>query len=157
MAIVNRDKDASEQKEVFVWTSSPASGISYGLGLGVGVTVMAAGPMPFPYILQSISAVATGNSGGPQLVPLIVRPAVGGVTTIPVSISNMVIPNAASMSTSSLNYSGLAPTGSTLLLGQRGDILVFATAVANSAVNTLVVNMVVKKTQDILSMNGVSS
>ncbi len=157
MAIVNRDKDVSEQKEVFVWSSTPASGISYGLGLGVGVTLLLAGPMPFPYILQSMNAIATGNSTGPQLVPLIIRAAVGGVTVIAVGISNMVIPNAASMSATSLNYSGLAPTGSTLLIGQRGDILAAATAVANSAVNTLVVNMVVKKTQDIVSMNNISS
>jgi hypothetical protein len=160
MAIVNRDGDVSEQKEWISWSSgSPnaVSGVTFPQGyLATGATLFIAGPMPYPYVIQSFNAIATGTSGAPQLVFSIQRSISGSAATvIAIGISNMVVPVAASFP-ASLSYSGLAATGSTLLLGQRGDIILATTAVANTAMNQLMINMVVKKTQDIVSYNGIS-
>ena len=154
MAIVNRDGDVSEQKEWITWVAAQ-SGASY-LGLGTGVTIMLGGPMPYPYVVQSAGAVATGTSGAPQLVFAINR-VIGntGVTTIVIGISNYIIPSSASFMPY-VGFSGLVQ-GSTLLIGQRGDLLVASTAVANTACTNLLINVVVKKTQDIVSHNGISS
>ncbi len=170
MAITNRDLDTSQQRDWISWNSGGLSfGASYGApgGIGVGgvatgVTLFLTGQMPYPYVLQSVQALAVGVSGSPQLAFSILRPlASAGMTSIAVSISNMVIAQGASFSgygssgPYSLGYSGLAATGSTLLLGQRGDIIVASTAVANTACNLLTVNLVVQKVQDILQMDGV--
>ena len=154
MPIINRDGDVSEAKEWITWVASQ-SGASY-LGLGTGITIMLAGPMPYPYIIQSAAAVATGTSGAPQLVFAINR-VIGntGVTSIVIGISNYVIPSSASFAPS-VGWSGLVQ-GSTLAIGFRGDILVASTAVANTACTNLLINVVVKKTQDIVSHNGISS
>lgn len=154
MAIVNRDGDASEQKEWITWVSGPASGVSYGLGVGVGVTIVLAGPIPYPYSIQSCAALALGMSGAPQLAFSILRPG-NGNTVIAIGLSNMVVSNGFSLAP--VGYSGLAAQGSTLLLGQRNDILLATTVGANTAFTNLVVNVVVKKTQDIVSHNGISS
>jgi hypothetical protein len=114
--------------------------------------------MPYNYTLQSLNAIAPiGVSGAMQLTPLICRPVSGGFTVLAVSISNMVIvPGISFNTTNGFGYSGLAATGSTLLNGQRGDIIAVTTAGANTAVQMLLVNAVVKKTQDIVSYNGSS-
>lgn len=154
MAIVNRDGDVSEQKEWITWVAAQ-SGASY-LGLGTGVTIMLGGPIPYPYVIQSAMAVATGTSGAPQLVFAINR-VIGntGVTSIVIGISNYIIPSSASFMPS-VGFSGLVQ-GSTLLLGLRGDLIVASTAVANTACTNLLINVVIKKTQDIVSHNGISS
>ena len=80
---------------------------------------------------------------------------------IAVSISNMVICSGQSFlgfgasAVGFLGYSGLAAAGSTLLLGQRGDLIVASTAVANTACTNLAVNLVVQKIQDTLTLDGV--
>lgn len=153
MAIVNRDLDASQTKEVIHWMSTPATGISYGLGVGTGVTIFISGPMPYPGTVQSAQAVAIGRSGAPELVFSLFRPA-NGNTVVALGISNLVIPNGLSAAVTS--YSGLAATGSTLLNFQRGDMFMVTTAGANTACTNLVVSMVVKKTQDIVTHNGTS-
>ncbi len=79
----------------------------------------------------------------------------GGITMIAISISNMIIQGGASFAAVA-SYSGLVAQGSTLLLGQRGDVLSATTAVANTACSQLLINVVVKKTQDIVSHNGVA-
>lgn len=170
MALVNRDKDGSEQRDWISWSSAGTCfGASFGApggigagGVQVGATIYLSGPIPFPYVLQSANAMAYGTSGAPQLVFSILRPFVGQLSTlIAVGISNMVICNGASFlgfgssAVGFLGYSGLAATGSTLLLGQRGDILVATTAVANTACTALTINMVVKRVQDVVTMDGV--
>lgn len=161
MAITNRDHDASEQRDYLTWAAGlPSQGATFTIAnspgyVATGQTLVLFGPMPYPYILQSMCAVTNGASGAPQLVPFVIRPLVGGATNIALSISNMVIANSASLSTSSLNYSGLAPAGSTLLLGQRGDILMASTAGSNTACTQLLVNAVVKRVQDVVTMNGI--
>lgn len=153
MPIVNRDLDVSQQKEMLHWVSHRASGISYGLGLGTGVTTFISGPMPFPGTIQSAQAVAVGMSGAPEVTFSLYRPA-NGNTVIALGISNCVVINGLSAAVTS--YSGLAPTGSTLLNFQRGDIFMITTQVANTACTNLLVQMVLKKTQDIVTMNGTS-
>lgn len=154
MPLINRDNDVSEAKEWITWVAADV-GASY-LGLATGMTLLLGGPMPYPYVIQSAAAVATGTSGAPQLVFAINR-VIGntGVTSFVIGISNYVIPSSASFMPS-VGYSGLVQ-GSTLLIGLRGDILVASTAVSNTACTNLLINVVVKKTQDIVSHNGISS
>ena len=171
MALRNADKDVSEQRDVYTWSSQ---GQVYGLGatfatltgpvssVPTGQTLFLAGPMPYPYVLQSVNALCVGSSGAPQMVISILRPIPSAaMTAIIVSISNMVICQGASFlgfgasAVGYLGYSGLAATGSTLLLGQRGDLIVASTAVANTASLQLMVNIVVQKVQDVVKMDGV--
>lgn len=170
MALVNRDKDASEQRDWISWSSMGLSfGASYGApggigpgGVATGITLFLTGPMPYNFIVQSANAMAVGTSGAPQLAFSILRPIVGAaMTAIPISISNMVICSGQSFlgfgssAVGFLGYSGLAATGSTLLFGQRGDQLLASTAVANTACTVLTINMVVQKVADVVQMDGV--
>ncbi len=161
MAIVNRDHDASEQRDWLSWSAGlPVQGATFTIANGsgyvpTGTTLFMFGPMPYPYVLQSIIAVTNGASGAPQLAPFVIRPLVGGATMLLFGISNMVVANSASLSTASLSYSGLAATGSTLLLGQRGDMICASTAVANTACTQLMVQAVVKRVQDVVTLNGI--
>lgn len=160
MALINRDKDVSEQKDFLTWSSAQGPGTAggtFGNGyVATGATLYLFGPMPYPYTLQSINAIAPiGVSGAMELTPLIFRPVSGGATMIAISISNLVTVKGISFNTTNgFGYSGLAATGSTLLNGQRGDVIAVTTAGANTAVAMLLINAVVKKTQDIVSMNG---
>lgn len=166
MAIVNRDLDATQQRDVYMWSSQGGQyGSTFVIPGGqvpVGITLYLAGPMPYPYVVQSANAIAYGTSGAPQLSFSILRPVSGQLSTlIAISISNMVICAGQSFlgfgssAVGYLGYSGLAAAGSTLLLGQRGDMLIATTAVANTACQTLNINLVVQKVQDVLSMDGV--
>jgi len=166
MAIVNRDLDSSQQRDVIYWSSQGGQyGSTFVIAGGqvpVGITLYLAGPMPYPYLVQSANAIAYGTSGAPQLSFSILRPIVGQLSTlVAISISNMVICAGQSFlgfgasAVGFIGYSGLAAAGSTLLLGQRGDMLIATTAVANTACTTLNINMVVQKLQDIISMDGV--
>ncbi len=149
MPVINRTGDVSEQKEWASWTSSSS--------IGTGATIPYIGPIPFPYQVQSIQAFAIGMSGAPQLAFSIFRsfPNNGGNTVIAIGISNMVLTNGITSLPSS--YSGLVAQNSTLLIGKAWDTLLFTTSGANSAATQLVVNCVIKKTQDIVSHNGISS
>lgn len=143
MAIVNRDFDASEQREVVNYRSNGA------LVTGTTAYVWVA---PFPGTIQSVKSIANGVSGAMAVDILLERFTSGGNTFIAIGISALTLVN---MSLSGpQSYSGLAATGSTLLNFQAGDGLVLKTSVANSATTDLMMNIVVKKTQDILSLNG---
>ena len=165
MAILNRDLDPSQQRDWISWNSGAfPAGVTFGSGyVPTGVTLYLSGPIPYPYVVQSANAVTVGASGAPQLVFSIYRPLLGGATVIGLGISNMVVAAGASLiaatggtgTFSYMGYSGLAATGSTLLLGQRGDVLIATTAGANTASNQLLINMVIQKVQDTLSMDGV--
>lgn len=165
MAIVNRDLDPSSQRDWITWNSQGQYGATFVLAgnqVPTGTTLFLAGPMPYPYVVQSANAMAIGTSGAPQLAFAILRPIPSAaMTAIAISISNMVICSGQSFlgfgasAVGFIGYSGLAATGSTLLLGQRGDILVAATAGANTACTNLMINMVVQRVQDTLTMDGV--
>ena len=169
MSIINRDGDVSETKEWISWSSAQGNGTNggtFGNGyVATGATLYLAGPMPYSYQIQTVQALApNGGSGAMQLAFSIARPAIGGMTIIAIGNSNMVICSGVSFlgtgfsgTYSTLGYSGLVAQGSTLLTGQRGDILMATTQAANTATNLLMIQIVVKKTQDIVSHNGVSS
>lgn len=154
MAIINRDGDNSEKKEWCTWVGS--NGVT---GIPTGASIFLCGPIPYPYQFQTIQAYAVGMSGAPQLAFYIFRPLVAGpgasfpgCTYISIGNSNMVLTNG--LTAMPLGYSGLVTQGSTLLIGQQWDSIVAVTSVANSACTQLVVNMVLKKTQDIVSHNA---
>lgn len=145
MAITNRDKDASEQKDVIHWHSVGAVGTGTTLFLGV---------VPAPSLLQSVKVTAHGVSNAMQLAFNIERFTSGGITVIPVGISNVVLQN---MSVSgALGFSGLVAQGSTLLVLQEGDLLSGTTSVANGNALDITMELVIKKTQDFVAYNGVS-
>lgn len=149
MALVNRDKDASEQKDVYQYVSNFVGSTTVSTGATGWIAMM-----PYPGVIQSARLGAQGLSGAMQVALQVLRFASGG-TTIAVSISNMVC--FASGLSGVQGYSGLAATGSTLLNLQAGDILQFETSVANTAARVLLLEVVVKKSQDIVSYNGIST
>mgnify|MGYP007027866142 FL=1 len=146
MAIVNRDKDASEQKDV----------INVSLGaLATSVTKQVA-VLPYPCTLVGLRASALGVSNAMQVAMQVNRFIAGtGATAINLGISNLVLVN---VGTSGVQgFSGLAAVGSTLLALQAGDVLQVVTSVANGNTTDLCMNFIVKKTQDIVSLNGSSA
>lgn len=146
MALTNRDKDASEQKDVIHWHSVGA--VATGTTLYFGV-------VPAPALLQSVKVTAHGVSNAMQVALNVERFTSGGITVIPVGISNVVLQN---MSVSgALGFSGLVAQGSSLLVLQEGDLLSGTTSVANSNALDLTLELVIKKTQDFVAYNGVSS
>lgn len=157
MPLINRDNDPSEKKEWEFYFNGNS------LGIPVGSTLFITGPMPYPYQIQSAVAYALGMSGAPQLAFGIFRPLPvnaslspgGGNTVMLYGFSNMVVPNGYSGSLP--GYSGLAPQNSTLLIGNAGDILTATTIGANTACTQLFIQIVWKKTQDIVSHNGIST
>lgn len=151
MAIVNRDKDVSEQKECIFYSSASGAGAS---PLVTGITKIIA-MVPYPCTLQSIGVGAFGVSSAMQVAFSKQYYAGGGMTVVGIGISNLVLQN---MGVSGqIGYSGLAVPGSTLLNFNMGDQLILTTSVANSACSDLLLNIVLKKVQDIVSYNGVST
>lgn len=149
MAINNRSLDASQQKDVY----SFAGGIQGATQVSTGFTAWIA-IMPYPCVIQSARLGAVGLSGAMQVALTALRFAAGG-TSIALGISNMVCNE---IGTSGImGYSGLAAAGSTLLVLQAGDILQLTTSVANTAAKSLVLEIVVKKTQDVVAYNGIQS
>jgi hypothetical protein len=153
MAFINRDGDITEKKEWFQWSNQ------YGLGVSglvqTGQTFVVGGPMPFPGTIQSGQVYATGISGAPQLALTVQRfvPG-GGFTNITIGLSNMVVQ---AVSTSGpQGFSGLAAPGSTLLNFLTGDAFMITTSVSNTAIQSLLLQFVVIKTQDIVSHNKLS-
>lgn len=142
MAIVNRDLDASQQKDVINFRSGAA--VATGASLNAAV-------IAFPCALQSVAAYATGVSNAMQVAFNIQRFA-GGATVIALGVSNLVLVNFGTSGI--LGFSGLAAPGSTLLNLQQGDVLNLVTSVANGNALDLVVNFVVKKLQDIVAHNN---
>jgi len=151
MPLINRDNDASETKEWEFYQNGNS------LGISTGSTLFITGPMPYPFLIQSVNAYAVGMSGAPQLQFGIFRPlpSGGGSTVMLYGISQMVVSNGLSGLPS--GYSGMSPQGSTLLIGKAGDVLTATTQVASTACTQLFIQVVWKKTQDIVSHNGISS
>jgi len=141
MAICNRDMGASQQQDVY--------NVSLG-AVGTGVTKYLA-VMPYPCTMQSVRSAAQGLSNALTIAFEVIRGA--GSSGIAIGISGMVLQN---RSTSGVvGFSGLAAAGSTLLSFQAGDVVQVISSGANGAVSDLVLEMVVQKTQDFVSYNGV--
>lgn len=141
MAIGNRDMGASQQHDVY--------NVSVG-ALGTAITKFVA-VMPYPCTMESVRSAAQGLSNTLSLAFEVIRGA--GSSGIAIGISGMVLAN---RSTSGVvGFSGLAAVGSTLLSFQAGDVVQVISSGANGAVSDLVLEMVVQKTQDFVSYNGV--
>lgn len=141
MAIVNRDKDATEQKEVCaVQLGAVATAATRFLKIA-----------EYPFVLESVRVSAAGVSNAMQLAFEKITGA--GSSGTPIGISNVVLQN---RSTSGIvGFSGLAAVGSTLLSFAAGDVIQGVTSVSNGNATDLLVEFVIKKTQDIVSYNGI--
>lgn len=141
MAIVNRDKDSTEQKEVG----------QVQLGAVATATTRFLHVAAYPFTLESVRASAAGVSNAMQVAFEKITGA--GSSGVPIGISNLVLQN---RSTSGIvGFSGLAAPGSTLLAFAAGDVLQVVTSVASGNATDLLLQLVIKKTQDIVSYNGI--
>lgn len=122
MAIVNRDFDNSQQRDVFFYSNPLISGTSSLINLAVASCAQQ---------LLVIASEAFGVSGAPQVAIQVQRFVVGsGLTTIALNGSSLLTVSA--YSTSGMQTHSI-PTGSTLLLLQKGDLVQAVTSIANTA------------------------
>lgn len=156
MAIVARDLDVSEKKDVLTYTSQfggQSLALNGGNVIATGTTLFM-GMVPYPCTIQSGAVFALGISGAPQ-ISLGLQRFAAGATNYTIGISNMVL---SAFGTSGVQgLSGLPVAGSTLLNLLQNDVIVVTTAGANTAITNLIVQLVVKKTQDIVAYQGVST
>jgi hypothetical protein len=156
MPIVARDLDVSEKKTVFQWSNmlgGQSAIVANGGIMGVS-TLINMFMMPFPCTIQTGTVFSQGLSGAPQISLKTVRWA-PGATTFDIGISNMVLTTFGTSGFQGL--SGLPAAGSTLLNLQYGDVVQLVTSGANTAISQLIVELVVKRTQDIVAYNNVST
>lgn len=137
MAIQNRDLDASLQKVV----------VHQNLGAVATGTTKFVWIAPFTCALEAVRTAAAGVSNAMQLAVEKITGA--GSSGIPCGISNIVLQNRSVSGV--VGFSGLAAPGSTLLMFQAGDVLQVVSSVTNGNATDLVVECVLKKTQDIVS------
>lgn len=136
MAIVNRDKDASEQREQMCFPRVLAA-------VGTSQILWVA---PFPFEVVKVAVTARALSGAPTMRLDIGR--FGGTA----SVSMMVALTVPVYGTSGAFVSGsLAAAGSSFIQGAAGDCLVMSIIGANTAADDLALSVVVKKLQDIVS------
>jgi len=142
MPIINRGKDATEQRKTFSLQAS---------AFATGVTAIVA-HIPYPCILESGQIAAFGLSGAPNYALVINRFIAGaGATAITIATGTSNVPSA-------FGTSGVAATGasginmlwgSTLAYLLPNDVIMVQSGVANTAVTGLAVTLVVKPIQDI--------
>jgi hypothetical protein len=145
MAIVNRTKDASEQRLVF----------QEGFGaVATGVTQVIA-HVANSGVLEAAQIAAFGLSGSPTYALVINRFIVGtGATAITVAVGTSNTPGAFGTSGSPTAGMKLEASGSTLLNLLPNDVIMVQSGVANTAATGLVVSLVIRPTQDIRSYFG---
>lgn len=144
MALVNRDKDASEQRYVFTFNQTAVVGLSIIAEIGIA---------PCASQLLTIVSSAFGLSGAPTVGAQIQRFVVGsGLTTIPLNGSSLL--TTVAYSTSGMQTQVLPASGSTLLQLQKGDMIQLISSTANTAAN-YVIEAVVQIAQDIKQDYGV--
>jgi hypothetical protein len=145
MAIINRDLDPSQQKDVVaVNLGAVATGVTRQLFVA-----------PYPGQLQTVRSSAAGVSNAMQLAFSKLTFVAAGSTAIGMGISNMILQNTSTSGV--IGYSGLAAQSSTLLLFQAGDVIQVVSSVANGNATDLAIALVVKRTQDIVSMNSLTT
>jgi len=143
MALVNRDKDASEQRYVF-GDANTVVGIST---IQYGFIAPCAGQ------LLQVAQAAFGLSGSPTIGVQVQRFVVGsGLTTIPLNGSSLLTVTA--FSTSGMQTQVLPAAGATLVQLLKGDSVQLITSTANTAA-TYQFEMVFQVLQDIKSDYGV--
>lgn len=139
MAIVNRDKDASEQRECFTTSIAPSL-----TGLTYGVCVV-------PYQSNLVSAMVQGNglSGSPNYSLWIQRFVVGsGVTSINIG-SSLVLTTFGTSGAMTFSI-----PGSLTYPLQASDVITLSMAAANTATANTTVTVVLRALQDIKTAFG---
>lgn len=156
MAIVGRDLDISERKEVFTYNMQFAGQSLANNGGNViqTGTTLALFMIPFPCTLKSGLVFNQGVSGSPGIT-LTVQRFAGGATVLPLGLSSMILTGFGTSGVQGL--SGLAPAGSTLNNLLTGDVIYATTTVASTAINDLMIQLIVAKTQDIVAYQGSST
>lgn len=145
MALINRDKDASEQKDVIQ--------VSYA-AVGTGLTLIVA-QVPYPCTVVDCRLAAVGLSSAPTVAFQTSRFITGTGNTTLTGIAGTW--TATALGTSGPVQASLQASGSSLLSLQAGDVITIQSGGANSALASLSVEVVLKKTQDILQVNGSST
>lgn len=142
MAIVNRDKDSSEQKESRTWHKTLVD-------TGGGTFPMFI--VPYACEVEAVTAAAQTLSGTPS-IELEAYSFSGGVTINSDIMAALAYP---AYSTSGIFASAsLGTAGSTQVQLAQGDLLVATCTGANSAGDHAVVNVVLRALQDIKSHQG---
>ena len=140
MALVNRDKDVSEQK---VSVHAPLNLVATGLAMPV---------MAAPYLcnVMGVKVSALGVSGSPTGALAIVRNTSAGVTTISGGWTTLSLQAAGTSGPQTVVSAGV---GNTLTQLAVGDVLQYTSAGANSAA-FVTIDVVVQCLQDIKSDFG---
>lgn len=149
MAIVNRDKNASEQVHELAAVITTTVAASAGQSFHVA-------QLPFPATLQRVAVAANSVSGSPQIAIDIKRNTSAGVTTIPyISTTLVVTAHGISYPYQSLSLAG---PGTTLAALQAGDVIVVNQLFSGGNVSAanMVVTCSVQATQDIVQHFGYS-
>lgn len=137
MALVNRDKDVSEQREVI---HAQLGAVATGITLGCAI-------VPYSCELQAIRSSAIGLSGTPTAAFTIGRFIAGsGMTNITGGATTLTH---TAVGTSGVQSWSLAASGSSLVQLQSGDVLTLTSAGTNAAVANLAVSFVLKALTDI--------
>lgn len=141
MAIQNRDLGVSQQRDSLKLINNAA--------LATGASLL--GPsIPYACTVEGVWMGALGLSGSPQYNVNVLRFTSGGATVMALGISNLVVAAALGVSGGMQGWSGIRAAGSSLLLLQAGDVLAVTSAGANTSSEKLVVDVIVKKTADIV-------
>lgn len=140
MAIVNRDLETSQQRDFYTAPlTNTITGQTYPLMV-----------VPYPAQLVAAQQTVTGLSGAPNHSLWLQRFVPGaGVTSIALGASMASV----AFSTSGGQSFVLASSATYQL--QAGDLVVLATAAANTATTTTVVTLAIRALQDIKSAFGV--
>lgn len=154
MPIVNRDLDVSEQKYVLSQTiTSAQSGTTLAM-FGNGVTCVVAS-VPCASELKAVNIAAFGLSGAPTAELKVHRFIAGaGITVITGLASSMIMQT---FGTSGALSASLVASGSTLLNLLAGDQICLHAGTANTAADKVIVGVVLKALQDIISHYGSST
>lgn len=154
MALSNRDKDVSEQKQSYTVTKSGSLG---GTTLSIFTTAATCQIMvvPYPAELKALSVSAQGCSGALNGQVKIHRFIPGaGVTYITGIGASLTIPE---FGTSGSLSASLVASGSTILNLLSGDILFFHAGVANTAAESVTFGITLKALQDFKADFGSST
>lgn len=142
MAVVNRTKDASEQKREFEAKTGLVA-----LGAASGVTGIVTF-IPYASTIEAAQLAAFGVSGSPTVKLMLNRFVVGaGATAWAISADAAPV----AFGTSGLAASGvsLLASGSTLMMCMAGDVIQYQVSGTTTALSGMAISMVVKPLQDI--------
>lgn len=143
MALVNRDKDVSEQRD-----NNTESFTATATGVTLGVF-----SVPYPATLDGVRVAGHGLSGAPTLDFAVLRFIVGtGVTTITAGFTTLTVTE---FSTSGLQSVVTVASGNTLLNLLAGDIITATTGGSNTAAKGYELSVITKAAQDIKTTFGV--